>query len=158
MTRCLSSLARLLILAFAIMMMPVAAQNPTLAPEVVSKMLDYIARGGNDREVPADVANRLGLSAAGEVWRSRQAGLKETSSGLLHGVYVSRGRDTDLLLTLTSAGKEKVDAYRIRRDGKFVAAISLDLPRHQFIERDPAETQKGLDAELAYWSTVKPFE
>ncbi len=81
MTRCLSSLARLLVLALAIMVMPVAAQSQTLAPDVLSKMLDYIARVGNDREVPADIANRLGLSAAGQVWPSRQAGLKNTSSG-----------------------------------------------------------------------------
>jgi hypothetical protein len=108
--------------------------------------------------VPADIANRMGLSAAGEVWRSRQAGLKENASGLLHGVYVSRGRDTDLLLTLTSAGKEKVDVYRVHRDGVLVAAVSLDLQRHQFSERDRAETQKGLDAELTFWKNAKSFE
>ena len=158
MTRCLSSLARLLILAFAVMIVPVAAQKPTLAPAVLSKMLDYIARVGNDREVPADIANRLGLSAAGQVWPSRQAGLKNTSSGLLHGVYAARGREMDLLLTLTSAGKEKVDIYRIHRDGVLVKAASLDLQKHQFIERDRAETQKGLEAELVFWTEAKTLE
>ena len=102
MTRHFSSLAGLLILTFAIMIMPVAAQNPTLAPDVLSKMLDLIARVGTGREVPADIANRLGLSTAGQVWLSRQAGLKETPSGLLHGVHAARGREKDLLLTLTS--------------------------------------------------------
>jgi hypothetical protein len=158
MLRRLSSLARLLILTFAIMIMPVAAQKPTLAPNVLSKMLDYIARVGNDREVPADIANRLGLSAAGQVWPSRQAGLKETSSGVLHGVYASRGREKDLLLTLTSGSKEKVDIYRIRRDGILAAAVSLDMQKHQFIERDRADAQKGLDAELAFWTGAKPLE
>ena len=157
MTRCLSSLARLLILTFAIMVAPVAAQSPALTPDVLSKMLDLIARVGTDREVPADVANRLGLSAAGQVWPSRQAGLKETPSELLHGVYAARGREKDLLLTLTSAGKDKVDVYRIRRDGTFVRAVSFDA-KHQFIERDRAETQKGLDAELIFWSRVVPSE
>jgi len=157
MTRWLS-LIRPLILTFAIMITPVAAQNPTLAPDVLSKMLDLIARRGTDREVPADVANRLGLSAAGQVWPSRQAGLKDTSSGLLHGVYASRGREKDLLLTLTSASKDNVDVYRIRRDGTFVTTVSFDPATHQFIERDRAETQKGLDAELIYWSMVKPTE
>jgi hypothetical protein len=157
MTRCLSSLGRLVILTFAMMITPVAAQKPALAPDVLSKMLDYIARVGNDREVPADIANRLGLSAAGQVWSSRQAGLKETSSGVLHGVYVSRGRDNDLLLTLTGAAKEKVDIYRVRRDGILVKAVSLDM-KHQFIQRDRAETQKGLDAELAFWTGAKPLE
>ena len=156
MTRWLS-LIRPLILTFAIMITPVAAQNPTLAPDVLSKMLDLIARAGNDREVPADVASRLGLSA-GQVWPSRQAGLKETPSGLLHGVYAARGREKDLLLTLTSASKDKVDVYRIRRDGTFVTTVSFDPATHQFIERDRAETQKGLDAELIYWSMVKPTE
>ncbi len=56
-TRCLSSLARLLILTFAIMVAPVAAQSPALTPDVLSKMLDLIARVGTDREVPADLAN-----------------------------------------------------------------------------------------------------
>ena len=157
MTRHFSSLARLLILTFAIMIMPVAAQNPALTPDVLSKMLDYIARVGTDREVPADVASRLGLSA-GQVWPSRQAGLKETPSGLLHGVYAARGREKDLLLTLTSASRDKVDVYRIRRDGILVTAVSFDPATHQFIERDQAETQKGLDAELIYWSRVEPIE
>jgi hypothetical protein len=156
MTRCLSSLARLLILTAAMMITPVAAQKPALAPDVLSKMLDYIARVGNDREVPADIANRLGLSAAGQVWPSRQAGLKETSSGLLHGVYASRGREKDLLLSLTSP--EKVDLYRIRRDGILVATVTLDIKRQQMIERGNAETQKGLDAELAFWTGAKPLE
>ncbi len=80
-----------------------------------------------------------------------------SSSGLLHGVYAARGREKDLLLTLTSASKDKVDVYRIRRDGTLVTAVSLDAKR-QFIERDRAETQKGLDAELVYWSTVKASE
>jgi hypothetical protein len=139
MTRCLSSLACFLTLTFAIMIAPVAAQTPALTPDVLSKMLDYIARDGTDREVPADVPSRLGLSGVGQVWPSRQAGLK------------------DLLLTLTSASKDKVDVYRIRRDGTLVTAVSLDAKR-QFIERDRAETQKGLDAELVYWSTVKASE
>jgi hypothetical protein len=158
MTRCLSSLARLLILTLAIMIVPVAAQTPTLAPNVLTKLLDYIARVGNDREVPADIAKRLGLSAAGQVWSSRQAGLKETESGILHGVYASRGRENDLLLTLTSAAKDRVDIYRIRRDGILVAAASMDLQKHQFIERDRAATQKGLDAELVFWTNAKSLE
>ena len=158
MTRCLSSLARLLILTFAIMIMPAVAQKPALGPDVLSKMLDYIARVGNDREVPADIANRLGLSAAGQVWSSRQAGLKETSSGILHGVYAARGRENDLLLTLTTASKDRVDIYRVRRDGILVAAASLDLQKHQFIEHSRAETQKGLDAELVFWANAKSLE
>ena len=158
MTPCFSSFARLLILAFAIMIAPVAAQTPALAPDVLTKMLDHIARVGNDREVPADVANRLGLSAGGQVWSSRQAGLKETSSGILHGVYASRGREKDLLLTLTTSAKDRVDIYRIHRDGILVTAASLDLQKHQFIERDRAATQKGLDAELAFWTNAKSLE
>ena len=142
MTRCLSSLACFLTLTFAIMIAPVAAQTPALTPDVLSKMLDYIARDGTDREVPADVASRLGLSGAGQVWPSRQAGLKETSSGLLHGVYAARGREKDLLLTLTSASKDKVDVYRIRRDGTLVTAVSLDAKR-QFIERRSGRDAKG---------------
>lgn len=157
MTRCLSSLARLLILTAAMMITPVAARNPALAPDVLSKMLDYIARAGNDREVPADIAGSLGLSARGQTWPSRQAGLKETSSGVLHGVYVSRGRDNDLLLTLTGAAKEKVDIYRIHRDGILVKAVSLDM-KHQFIQRDRTDAQKGLDAELVFWTNAKPLE
>jgi len=156
MTRCLSSLARFLILTFAIMITPVVAQDPTLAPDVLSKMLDLIARRGTDREVPADIADRLGLSEAGQVWPSRQAGLKETPSGLLHGVYAARGSGRDLLLTLTSP--EMLYVYRIHRDGKLVTAVTADKRTRQFIERDQAETQKGLDAELVYWSRVTPSE
>jgi hypothetical protein len=106
--------------------------------------------------VPADIANRLGLSAAGQVWPSRQAGLKETSSGLLHGVYASRGREKDLVFSLTSP--VKVDLYRIRRDGMLVAAVTLDLQKQQMIEHTRAETQKGLDAELVFWTNAKSLE
>lgn len=154
MTRCMSSLTRLLILTFAIMIAPVAAQNRTLAPDVLSKMLDYIAKVGIDREVPADIANRLGLSDTGKVWPSRQAGAQ--ISGRLHGVYASRGGDKDLLLTLTT--DKQVDVYRIRRDGILVAAVTLDLPKHQMVEHNRAETQKGLEAELVFWSSAEPLK
>ena len=155
MTRCLSSLARLLILTFAIMVMPVAAQSPALAPDVLAKMLDYIARAGNDRELAADISNRLGLTAAGQRWSSRQAGWGD--SEILHGVYASRGSDKDLLLSLTIT-KKKIDLYRIHRDGMLVAAVTLDTQKHQMIEHDRAETQKGLDAELEFWTGIRPLQ
>ena len=155
MTRCLSSLARLLILTFAIMIAPVAAQSPALAPDVLAKMLDYIARAGNDRELAADISNRLGLTAAGQRWSSRQAGVEY--SEILHGVYASRGSDKDLLLSLTIT-KKKVDLYRIHRDGTLVAAVTLDIEKQQMIDHNRAETQKGLDAELVFWTRTKPLE
>ena len=41
-----------------------------------------------------------------------------SSSGLLHGVYAARGREKDLLLTLTSASKDKVDVYKFVATGR----------------------------------------
>jgi hypothetical protein len=97
-TRYLSSLASFVILTFAIMIMPVGAQSSALTPELLSKMLDYIARNGTDRDVPSSIANRLGLTAAGQGSPSREAGAKEITSGIQHAVYISRGSDKDILL------------------------------------------------------------
>jgi hypothetical protein len=146
----LTSLAVLVMLAFALMI-PVSAQDSVLAPELLSKMLDDIARHGVDRVVPASFADRLGLTVAGQGWPSRQIGANKINSDIEHAVYVNRGSDKDLLLTVT--GRETIECYRIRRDGILVIAMAYDNQTRQFTMRDQqAGAQKDLEYELKFWS------
>ncbi len=164
MPRRLSSLASLVMLGFAIVTMPVAAQNATLTPELLSKMLDFIAREGVDRDVPASVANRMGLTAAGQSWPSRQMVFVETANGCTHSVSINRGSDEDILVNVIllnvkgDRSNGKINTWRIRRDGKIVAALGYDIRTQQFTTLDRSDAQKKLEAELFFWSGQKLSE
>ena len=148
MTR-LSSLAGLVILIFATLIAPVSAQSTTLTPALLSKMLDQIAKEGNDREVPASLANPLGLSPAGKAWPSRESGARNTATKILHAVYAGRGGDENMMLTV--GAKEGVHVFRIRRDGTLLGARLFDLQTRQSAELGRVEAQKELEAELVFW-------
>lgn len=125
---------------------------PSLTPEVMGKMLKLIAEKGVDRDLIAVMANSLGLSASGQTWASRS--ISATSGdGSIHGFYISRGAEQDLVISLGVPGKA-VYAYRTRRDGTATAAVVLDLQTRQTTMRSPDEAQKSLDAEVALWSGV----
>jgi hypothetical protein len=90
-----ASLAVFMTLAFVPLAGQVSAQSSALTPELLSKMLDLIARKGTDRDISPTLANALGLSAAGQGWPNRQIVTRETQSGFLHGMGISRGNDQD---------------------------------------------------------------
>ena len=123
----------------------------TWTPELMAKMLEVIAVKGVDRELTALAANALGLTASGQTWASRSVTWKE-DNGKLHGFYISRGAEPDLVMTMIVPGTAYY--YRVRRDGTATAAFTLDVQTRQITMRAPAEAQKSLDAELALWSDV----
>jgi hypothetical protein len=149
----LISLAVLAMLAFAPIFNPVAAQNSTRTPELLTRMLDFIARKGTDRDVPALFANGMFLTSAGEAWPSRQLVREEIASGIIHSISISRGSNKDILLSKNT--KERIDIYRIERDGILVVAGVYDLPKRDLNTRDTrdrAEVQKEVENELENWS------
>jgi hypothetical protein len=149
----LISLAVVAMLAFAPIFNPVAAQNSTLTPELLARMLDFIARKGTDRDVPAIFANGMFLTLAGQAWPSRQLVREEITGGIIHSISISRGSNKDILLSKNT--KERIDIYRIERDGILVVAGVYDLPTRDFNTRgtrDRAEVQKEVDDELENWS------
>jgi hypothetical protein len=117
---------------------------------LLSKMLDLIARMGTDLDIPARVANPLGLSATDKGWPSRQIVYQETASGITHSMAIGRGNDQDIAVNSRKA--DNIDFYRIRRDGTLVTALIYDIQTQQFTERNLAEAQKNLDAEFAFWA------
>ena len=149
-TNRLASLVVLVMLTFVSVAMPVSAQNSGLTPELLSKMLDLIARTGTDLDIPARVANPLGLSANDQGWPSRQIVYQETATGITHSMAIGRGNDKDI--ALNSRKPDNIDFYRIRRDGTLVMALIYDIQTRQFSERSGAEAQKTLDAEFAFWA------
>jgi hypothetical protein len=146
----LSLLASFLVLTFAIPIVPVSAQNSALTPELLSKMLDHSASNGIDRVANPIVANRLGISVAGQTWPMRQIGVEETAGGILHNVSFGRGSDQNIVVSAKT--KERLNAYRIRRDGTLLAAFTYDIATHGLADIAQAEAHKGLAAELLFWS------
>lgn len=129
---------------------PAPAQ--ALNPEIMGKMLKLIAEQGVDREMLSPVANALGLTASGQTWASRSVTFQE-DNGALHGFYISRGADPDLVISVVKDGRT-IYAYRAQRDGTATAAVVFDTQSQQITMRAPAESQDSLDVELALWSSV----
>lgn len=125
------------------------APAPSLTPEAMGEILRLIAEKGVDRELVALAANSLGLTASGQTWASRSITYKE-KDGTLHGFYISRGAEKDLVISTQQPGKV-LYAYRARRDGTATAAFMFDLQTRQITIRAPDEAQKSLDVEVAFW-------
>jgi hypothetical protein len=114
-------------------------------------MLDLIAGHGIDRDVPAQVANALGLSATDQGWPSHQVSSLDTN-GNHHALAVSRGIDQDIALSLLTP--DGIPALRIHRDGTLVAELNIDYHTGQLTMRNRVDVRKELDAEFAYWTAL----
>jgi hypothetical protein len=146
----LASLAFLAILIFVSLPAPLFAQSSPLTPDLLSKILSTIATFGVNRDIPAPLANPLGLSASGQNWPTRQIVTKDSGPVLLHSFAVDLGNQQDVAITARTS--DSIHVFRARRDGKAVAAIIFDLTTHKITVRNPVEAQKELDAEFAYWA------
>ena len=124
-------------------------QASPLTPEVMRKMLLYIAANGKDKDVIPLVANTLGLSATGQTWAGRSVGVRDESK-VLYCFYVSRGSEEDILVSITTP--DIVQAFRAHRDGKIVTAFTYDLAAQKMAVRAPAEAQPDLDSALRIWA------
>ncbi|HXS99360.1 MAG TPA: hypothetical protein VN915_01660 [Elusimicrobiota bacterium] len=129
-----------------------SASNSPLTPDVLNRILQLIASKGTDRELVPTVSNPLGLSATGQSWPSRSVGAGHAATDI-HGFYISRGVEQDIVITLGIPGKT-FSAFRAHRDGKIVSACVTDLQTRQTTMRDPNEAQKDLDTEFALWAGV----
>jgi hypothetical protein len=126
------------------------ASDPALNPTVLQKVLAMMVDKGVDRELLATVANPLGLTATGQTWASRSLTFKQ-NDGVLHGFYISRGSEQDLVISDAIPGKSMY-VYRAHRDGTASAAIVMDLQTRAVTTRDPSEAQQSLNAEWALWT------
>jgi hypothetical protein len=145
----LISLAVLAMLAFAPIITPASAQNSALTPELLSRILDLNDTKGTDRDVPALVANGLGLSASGKAWPSRQVAVKDLITLVSHGVVVSRESDQDIIFNRRNS--DNFHAFRTQRDGTLVTAVSYDLNTLRLTVLSRAEARQELDVEFAFW-------
>ena len=146
----LMSLAVLAVLTFVSLAGPVSAQGSALTPELLSKILDDINREGIDRDIPAPMANALGLSATGQGWASRQCVFQESKNKIIHALSISRRNDQDIVVHL---GSERfLHDYRILRDGTLLMATIYNIPTHQLTVRNRSEAQKELNTEFAFWA------
>ncbi len=132
---------------------PDANPAPHLSPAVRDKVLDLIAQFGMDRELPAMLANPLGLSATGQTWPYRQ--VRSTlepgkQSGPAHWFTINSGSQPDLMLV--SLAGNTVLMFRTNRDGQLMSAISYDRDTKRVSTRTHAEAQPDLYAELSYWA------
>lgn len=123
-----------------------------LTSELMAKMLKLIASQGVDREFLAPLANALGIGAAGQAWSSRSITAGDAASGV-HGFYISRGNDQDIVATLMVTGKS-LYCYRAHRDGTVVAAFIGDVATQKITPRDLPDAQKGFDTEISLWSSM----
>jgi hypothetical protein len=140
--------------AFAVLAMlvfgPLSASASNLTPDLLHKILNKISTTGADKDVPAIIANALGLSAVGQPWPSRQIAATTTTSGISHGFSISRGSDQDALITVRD--KDSIWVFRIHRDGTLVTTVLYDLNTNRLSAREPAETQRELDRQFTYWA------
>lgn len=131
---------------------PLPTTQPPLAPELLNKMISFIARKGWDRDVPADEATALGL-AAGQSWPLRGVSSPDPDVGdKYHGWAVSRGSDNDLLLAAQQG--QIYHFYRITRDGTIIKAIIFNRANHQITMLDSAQAQIEVNAEYAWWAAA----
>jgi hypothetical protein len=118
----------------------------------MAKLLALMADKGIDRELPAPLANALGLGAAGQPWLGRSLSIGEVNTDL-RGFAVSRGADQDIVVSLSIPGKS-LSCYRAHRDGTVTTAIVADLTTLSIATRDRAEAQKSFNGEIAVWAKV----
>jgi hypothetical protein len=151
MTIRLVSLTLLALLAFV--PTGLRAQNSSMSPDLMSKMLQLIASKGTDREINKYIATALGLTSGGKGWPDRQIAsrLSTDPQSATHGFAVSRGSEQDVVLYKRDPDAS-VRLFRARRDGKLVKAGFTTYQGTQVTMRAPADAQKELETELAYWT------
>jgi hypothetical protein len=126
-----------------------AARKLIVVPQLLSKMLPYIASNGADRELPASIANPLGLSASGATWPYRSIGVNDSDAQHVHGFAVGRGSDPDIVLSQRLP--DSLHVFRANREGKVVTAMFVSLPSKQIKMLAPAEAQPEFDSNWDYW-------
>ena len=125
-----------------------AAAGSPLTPDLLAKMLTLVSTKGHDGKIAPRFANGLGLTAAGQTWIDREAQAANAAGD--HYIDVGQGPDSEILLTLRTP--KAVTAYRVRRDGELLSALSVDIATHALTMSSPADAQADFAAECAFWT------
>jgi hypothetical protein len=144
-------------LAFASLAAPAFAQDSALSPDVLNKIMKFIAEKGGHQEIPAVLSSALGLTDSGHTWPTNSIVLAHTVDGHVvpgfkHGFSFSSEGQQDIVII--ERDSDQIRAYRTQRDGKLVTAIMYDVKAHQVTVRSRAEAQRGLNTEITYWTDV----
>jgi hypothetical protein len=148
-TNRLVSLAVLVMLAFVYLGTPVLAQDSAQLGDLLSKLSELTAQKGEDVDVPAAVANALGLTDGDQNWATRQVAAPDSRSGVFHGFAMHSGIEDVLFI---GRHPDALHVFRSHRDGKLVAAGAYNILAREVTILDPATAQNELAAEVAFWS------
>ncbi|HEY3887958.1 MAG TPA: hypothetical protein VGL73_05240 [Caulobacteraceae bacterium] len=128
---------------------PLGAWGQTpLTPDLTAKLMTLAATKGHGGKVAPRFANSLGLTATGQIWTGREA--EADNSAGHHFVDVGPGPNGEILLTLLTPNA--VTAYRVRRDGTLLSALSADVATRAITMLSPADAQPSFAAECAFWA------
>ena len=127
-----------------------AVKKLILAPQLLCKMLPYIASNGVDRELAAVFANPLGLSTAGATWSYRGIGIHHPDAEHIYGFGISRGADPDVLLSHRMP--DSIHVFRANRDGTVIKALTFSVATKQVTMINPTEAQAEFDTDWNLWS------
>jgi hypothetical protein len=124
------------------------AQTTPLTPDLAAKMVTLVSTKGHDGKIAPRFATGLGLAAAGQIWTGREAQADDAAGH--HFVDVGPGPGGEILLTLLTP--HTVTAYRARRDGTLLSALSADVATRAITILSPADAQPGFAVECTFWA------
>lgn len=127
-----------------------AVMKLIVAPQLLCKMLPYIASNGTDRELPVQFAGPLGLSAPGATWSYRGIGIGDPDPEHIYGFAVSRSSDPDIMVSKRIPGS--IHVFRASRDGNVIKALTFDLSTKQVKMIAPAEAQVEFGTIRNFWA------
>lgn len=127
-----------------------AVMKLIVAPQLLCKVLPYIASNGTDRELPPLFAGPLGFSASGATWSYRGIGVQDPDPEHVYGFAMGRGSDPDIMVSKRVPGR--IHVFRASRDGKVIKALVFDLSTKQVTMSDPAEAQVEFDVVWNFWA------
>jgi hypothetical protein len=129
---------------------PAAAAVPDLPLSLLARMLKLTSPGGASSELPAAIAQALGLGADGKAWPDRQYAVEATSTGAVHAIAVGRGEDPDVVISVR--GPAAISIFRVTLTGKLVAAVNF-FPETKLTTPMPlAQARDALWQERAFWA------
>lgn len=127
-----------------------AVMKLIVAPQLLCKVLPYIASNGTDRELSPLFAGPLGFSAPGVTWPYRGIGVQDTDPEHVYGFAIGRGSDPDIMVSKRVPGS--IHVFRASRDGKVIKALVFDYSTKQVKMSAPVEAQVEFDTVWNFWA------
>ena len=126
-----------------------ATKSP-VTPDMLARILKFIASAGHDGELPATIAGPLGLATAAQAWPDRQFAVQGDETGTVHAIAISRAADSDLVFSVR--GPAAITVFRAHRDGTLVDAVDFFPGTQQSMKAPPGQARTDFAAECAFWS------